>query len=642
MTVHRTHPPARAMRENPDIDQLRRQARELLEAYRAQSPDATIEVAAHHRTATPETFALHDAQFVLARSYGFESWPKLKAAVEGVTTKRLHEAVQKGDLGAVRALLARRPEIVDLLREGPSGFEIRAIHIAVMARDVEMTRLLLEAGADTRDGIWPNRDATSPRTIAEERGYDEIVALMTAHEERRGARSVNAHDDAVRRLRDAMMTGGEEAVIAVLESEPALAGMCPPDGVTMLHRAAQYGLLRVAKWLLDHGADVNKQSQPDFWRWKGRTPLEFAVWEYAADSGRSAREAMAALLIERGAELTPLAAAALGRWNYLASCAPDSLQGKAVLQAAVRGDRPDVLRRLLDMGLDPNERMQLGQLEEQTFSSGGPLLEAVNTGRIDMARLLLAHGADPNASVYTAGSAPRAAHNRGSPRTHAPDQAMIDLMVQHGGRIEAAAVGYLRNVELARRMLQGEIDPHLEPGASSDQTVEAILWGGASGRSAEIVRMALERTDWPRDDPRWFWMLWRPLPGHWDLTEAEQADSLATFRLMLERCDPNLRAPESGQTMLHEVIARDHGVGVSLATILLDAGARTDIRDEFLKSTHLGWACRWGRVALVKLLLARGADPLESEAEPWATPLAWAERRQHAGIGLILRPRGAG
>ena len=601
MTVHRTHPPTRAMRESPDIDQLRRQARELLEAYRAQSPDAVVEVDAHHRTATPDTFALHDAQFVLARSYGFESWPKLKAAVEGVTTKRLHEAVQKGDLGAVRALLARRPEIVDLLREGPSGFEIRAIHIAVMARDVEMTRLLLEAGADTRDGIWPNRDATSPRTIAEERGYDEIVALMTAQEEKRGARSVNAHGDGVRRLRDAMMTGGEEAVIAVFESEPGLAGMCPPDGVTMLHRAAQYGLLRVARWLLDHGADVNQPSQPDFWRWKGRTPLEFAVWEYAADSGRSAREAMAALLIERGAELTPLAAAALGRWDYLASCPLDSLQGKAVLQAAVRGDRPDVLRRLLERGLDPNERMQLGQLEDQTFSSGGPLLEAVNTGRIDMARLLLAHGADPNASVYTAGSPTccglyrrlpayaraRPGHDRFDGRTRRLDR-----------RRRPSATS--ATSELARRMLEGEIDPHLESGTSSGQTVaEQILWSGASGRSAEIVRMALERIDWPRDDPRWFWMLWRPLPGHQDLNEAEQADSRATFRLILERCDPNLRALESGQTMLHEVIARDHGVGVSLATMLLDAGARTDIRDEFLKSTPLGWACRWGRVELV-------------------------------------------
>src|SRR6266700_550745 len=102
MTAHRTDPPTRAMRETPDIDQLKRQARELLEAYRAQSADAVIEVAAHHRTATPETFALHDAQFVLARSYGFESWPKLKAAVDGVTAAKLYDAAQSADLDAVR------------------------------------------------------------------------------------------------------------------------------------------------------------------------------------------------------------------------------------------------------------------------------------------------------------------------------------------------------------------------------------------------------------------------------------------------------------------------------------------------------------------------------------------------------------
>jgi hypothetical protein len=153
--------------------------------------------------------------------------------------------------------------------------------------------------------------------------------------------------------------------------------------------------------------------------------------------------------------------------------------------------------------------------------------------------------------------------------------------------------------------------------------------------------MALARIDWPRDDTRWFWMLWRPLPGHEDLNETEQADCRATFPLILARCDPNLRAPESGQTMLHEVIARDHGVGVSLAAMLLDAGTRTDIRDAFLKSTPLGWACRWGRVELVKLLLARGADPVERDAEPWATPLAWAERRHHAEIASILRQHGA-
>ena len=61
-------PPTRAMRETPDLDQLKRQAKELLDDYRASSPDAVAEVDAYHRTATPATFALHDAQFVLARS----------------------------------------------------------------------------------------------------------------------------------------------------------------------------------------------------------------------------------------------------------------------------------------------------------------------------------------------------------------------------------------------------------------------------------------------------------------------------------------------------------------------------------------------------------------------------------------------
>jgi ankyrin repeat protein len=638
MTVRRTHPPTRVMREHPDIDQLRRQARELLEAYRAQSPDAVLEVDAYHRTATLNTFALHDAQFVLARSYGFESWPKLKAAVDGVTTTRLHEVVQQGDLIAARALLARRPEIVDLMRGGPAGFEIRALHIAVMKRDVEMTRLLLEAGADARSGIWPNRDATSPLTIAEERGYDEIVAMIVAQEETRGARGADGFGFGFRRVLQAMMAGGEEAVIAVFESEPALAEVCPPDGMTMLHRAAGQGTLLVAKWLLDHGADVNRKSR------EGWTPLDFAAWECAEEPwGGSRCEAMAMLLMAGGAALTPRSAVALGRSDYLASCPLDSLQGKDLLQVAVRSDRPAVLRQLLEMGLDPDERVQIGAHEDQTFSAGGPLMEAVNTGRIEMARTLLEHGADPNAQVWTSGSPTFAAYSGGSPRRHTPDPAMIDLMVKYGGWIDAASVGYLRDVEMARRMLAGELDPHVELGTFSGQTVaEQILWSGASGRSAEIVRMALERIDWPRDDPRWFWMLWRPLPGHQDLTEAEQADSRATFRLILERCDPNLRAPGSGQTMLHEVVARDHGVGVSLATILLDAGAHTTIRDEFLKSTPLGWACRWGRVALVELLLARGADPIETGAEPWATPLAWAERRHHPAIASILRQHGAG
>jgi ankyrin repeat protein len=94
--------------------------------------------------------------------------------------------------------------------------------------------------------------------------------------------------------------------------------------------------------------------------------------------------------------------------------------------------------------------------------------------------------------------------------------------------------------------------------------------------------------------------------------------------------------------MLHEVVSRDHGVGVQLATILLDAGARLDVRDKLLKSTPLGWACRWGRVEMVKLFLARDADPVEADSEPWARPRAWAEKMNQTEILDLLtsaRPR---
>ena len=220
-------PPTRAMRENPDLDQLKRQAKELLEAYRASSPDAIAEVNAYHRTATVESFALHDAQFVLARSYGFESWPKLKAAVDGVTAAKLHEAAESGDLKTARDLLTRRPEIIDLGRG-----EMRALHMAVLKRDLEMTRLLLEFGADPDGGIWPKRDATGPYVLARERGYDELAEVLRAAREKRGARSPNGPTEAVRQCEQAFQSDSEDEIVAVFEQHPELADLCPGDGRT--------------------------------------------------------------------------------------------------------------------------------------------------------------------------------------------------------------------------------------------------------------------------------------------------------------------------------------------------------------------------------------------------------------------------
>ena len=72
---------------------------------------------------------------MLARSYGFDSWPKLKAYTDGVTAGRLCEVVERDDVATVRDMLARRPEIVNL--EWPGHGEHRALHVAVLRRDVQ-------------------------------------------------------------------------------------------------------------------------------------------------------------------------------------------------------------------------------------------------------------------------------------------------------------------------------------------------------------------------------------------------------------------------------------------------------------------------------------------------------------------------
>jgi hypothetical protein len=68
--------------ERPSLENLRKQAKELLRDYRGGVPAAVERV----RGIRPgsEAVALADAQFVLAREYGFDNWPKLVHHVAGL------------------------------------------------------------------------------------------------------------------------------------------------------------------------------------------------------------------------------------------------------------------------------------------------------------------------------------------------------------------------------------------------------------------------------------------------------------------------------------------------------------------------------------------------------------------------------
>jgi len=63
--VQSTTRSTRTLSPRPDLDQLRRQAKELLDAFKAGEPRVSAEVHTHYRNAVPNTFALNDAQLVL-------------------------------------------------------------------------------------------------------------------------------------------------------------------------------------------------------------------------------------------------------------------------------------------------------------------------------------------------------------------------------------------------------------------------------------------------------------------------------------------------------------------------------------------------------------------------------------------------
>ncbi|HEY6390643.1 MAG TPA: ankyrin repeat domain-containing protein [Bryobacteraceae bacterium] len=625
--------PTRSLREHPDIDQLKRQAKELLEAFREGAAAAVAEVNAHFSAADRAKFALHDAQLVLARAYGFDSWPKLKAYVDGATVKRLEDTVHAGDIERVRAMLTARPELV----------ASAALHNAVLARSPEMVRVLMQHGANARTGIYPHRDATSPLTIAIERGYDDIVAIIDEEEQhRREARSGTNAAPAPHDLFQAIASGDDERAIAAMEANPALIQTCTQEGWTPLHVAAQKLNHRLVAWLLDRGADPTRQANGEW------TALDAA----AHGSGEESAEqfaSVAALLRKRSPVLTARAAAALGEADWLrAKHAEGTLTNPiddsgGLLTIAARHNRPEILALFLDFGFDPNERTRFDHVggDDVAFTSGMPLWRCAGSGKYEMAEMLLKRGADPNADVYASGTPMFQAYSQA-------DWKMVELFTRYGGLPEASTAGLYRQTELARKMLAGEVKYRLE-GDGQQTLAERLLWGAACGGDPEIVRMALEQIEWPRDDARWFGMLEQPLRiwSHGSIGAAwDRGTYLTCFRLVLERCDPNLRgrAQDGGRfglTILHSVAgSRPHVTPdqrVAFAAMLLDAGARLDIRDNLLKSTPLGWACRWGRIELVKLLLQRGADPVEADAEPWATPKAWAEKMGHADVLAMLR-----
>jgi ankyrin repeat protein len=153
----------------PNLDHYRKRAKDLVKTCKSSDAGALEQFSARWRrvkkTDRTPACTLTNAQFVIAREHGFESWPKFAKHIEGLTrarspVSRFEKAVD-AIVGGDAATLAR------LLREGPSLVRARStrehrstlLHY-VSANGVEdfrqktpknivdIARMLLDAGAD--------------------------------------------------------------------------------------------------------------------------------------------------------------------------------------------------------------------------------------------------------------------------------------------------------------------------------------------------------------------------------------------------------------------------------------------------------------------------------------------------------------
>jgi ankyrin repeat protein len=224
----------------PSLEMQRNRAKELARAAWAGDAEAIARIGAlHPKPPAADAVKLTDAQLVVARGYGFESWAEMKRKIESLTqtpVERFVAALHDGDVEAVRTLLGNHAEVRAAVNAPVSWFDGRPV--ARATKNLPLLDLLLEYGADLNlksewwaggFGILETDLTPAQAQPLIERGA--IVDVFAA-----------AHLGMFERVRE------------LIEADPSLVNARGGDGKTALHCACT---VEIAEYLLDRGADID-------------------------------------------------------------------------------------------------------------------------------------------------------------------------------------------------------------------------------------------------------------------------------------------------------------------------------------------------------------------------------------------------
>jgi hypothetical protein len=135
---------------DPNLENLRNRARKLQRAVKAQQPEALALVAEHHPDQLDiASFPLNAAQLVVARSYGFSSWPRLKKHLDIVGTyRRDPDVLTDEESGDLADRFCRYACLIYSQDDGPERWEQARI---LLAENPELSRASIWTAAAAGD-----------------------------------------------------------------------------------------------------------------------------------------------------------------------------------------------------------------------------------------------------------------------------------------------------------------------------------------------------------------------------------------------------------------------------------------------------------------------------------------------------------
>lgn len=326
----------------------------------------------------------------------------LSGAAAEAQTSALADAAMRRDTAAVKALLAKKANVDEAQGDGST-----ALHWAAYNSQPELVRLLLTAGANVR--ATSRLGGLTPLMMAAKAGDAAIVKLLI--DAKSDVSTPNANGTTP--LMFAAAAGAVDAVRLLVDAGAAVDAADTTNAQTALMFAAAQGRTDAVALLLARKANPNAATKvstiiPMGERYKQKTGGK-GTREITSEGGRSDITAMggmtALIFAAREGHAGVVKALVDGGADVDQVSGADDL---SPMTAAIINGRLDIARFLLERGANPNLVAKTGvgplwatidaRWPERTWYPPASIQEEKTT-HLELLRLLLAKGANPNARV---------------------------------------------------------------------------------------------------------------------------------------------------------------------------------------------------------------------------------------------------